>query len=152
MRSYLLALVVVISLPGCEPQDKPGSVLLEIRVVLSEKNPGIDGNYILHVGEHSRLMATGLYSNGREETITLSMFWNLSPGGPAQLICQQDQLIGSWVILQGQAPGVFELRASTREEDEYSIPCSPTPDGGWSFTDAGPDWPVYSQPISIEVR
>lgn len=151
MRSIVLILTATLCLPGCEPSDSPGGELLGIQVVLLEKNPGADGNYVVHVDERSRLRATGTYSSGREEDITLSLFWSLEPEGPAALICQQDELLGSWVVLEGRQPGLATLMAYTRGED-LPIPCSPTPDGGWTFQDAGIEWPLSSQPISIEVR
>ena len=98
------------------------------------------------------MRATGLYSNGREEDITLSLFWLLTPGEPAELTCLEDELVGSWVMLEGQTPGILELSASTRLEEERQIPCSPEPDGGWEFRDAGSDWPMHSDPVFVEVR
>lgn len=152
MRNSLFALALVLSFSGCEPKDEHGGELLAIQVVLSEKNPGVDGNYILHVGERSRMRATGIYSTGREEDITLSLFWVLTPEEPAELYCLEDELLGSWVMLEGLAPGILEVLASTRLEEDALIPCSPTPDGGWEFRDAGTDWPRQSEPIYVEVK
>lgn len=152
MRKCLFAVAMVVGLSGCEPQDEHGGELVEIRVGLSGKNPSADGNYILFVGERARLRATGLYHNGREEDITLALFWLLTPGEPATLDCLEDDLLGSWVVLEGQASGILELTASTRLEEDWLIPCSPTPDGGWEFRDAGIDWPMHSEPIVVEVR
>jgi len=152
MRAVATIMAVALCLPGCEPDDRPGGELLEIGVVLLEKNPGADGNYVLHVDERSRLRATGTYSSGRQEDITLALFWSLEPEGPAALNCQEDDLVGSWVLIEGLSPGLVELQAFTRGEQDQQIPCSPTPDGGWDFRDAGPDWPVASQPLRIEVR
>jgi len=152
MRVTLLSILVIIATPSCEPDDTPGGKLTEIRLELVGKNPGAEGRYVLLVGESSALRAIGQYDNGREENITLSLFWTMQPGGLAVIDCQQDDLGGNRVIIEGDSPGVLDVTAHTREVDNSLIPCSPTPDGGWSFPDAGSGWPLESEPLSVEVR
>jgi len=152
MRVTFLIVLAIITAPSCEPNDTPGGKLTGIRVELVGKNPGAEGRYVLLVGESSALMASGQYDNGREENITLSLFWTMQPGGLAVIDCQQDDLGGNRVIIEGSSPGVLDVIAYTREVDSSLIPCSPTPDGGWSFPDAGSDWPMESEPIAVEVR
>ena len=148
----ILVLGLTAVLPACEPADTPGGKLTGIRLELVGKNPGLEGRYVLLVGEHSPLKGTGTYDNDREENITLSLFWEMQPAGYAVIECQQDDLGGNRVTLEGSAPGAIEIIASTREVEDSHIPCSPTPDGGWSFPDAGSDWPMQSEPIAVEVR
>ena len=76
----------------------------------------------------------------------------MTPPDPAALICEENPVGGQRVILEGRAPGVVEIVAHTRKQEDNLIPCSPTPDGGWSFPDAGPDWPMHSTPLTVEVR
>ena len=154
MRSAPAILVILSAtlLSGCEPEDSPGGKLTGIRLELVGKNPGLEGRYVLLVGESSAMMASGQYDNGREENITLSLFWTMQPGGLAVIDCQQDDLGGSRVIIEGASPGVLDVTAYTREVDNSFIPCSPAPDGGWSFPDAGSEWPMESEPIAVEVR
>lgn len=152
MRVTLLSILVIIATPSCEPNDTPGGKLTGIRLELVGKNPGAEGRYVLLVGESSALRANGQYDNGREEDITLSLFWTMLPGGLAVIDCQQDDLLGNRVILEGASPGVLDVIAFTREVSNSLIPCSPSPDGGWSFPDAGSDWPMESEPIAVEVR
>jgi hypothetical protein len=154
MRLALTILSVGLTavVPACEPEDTPGGRLIEIRLRLSGKNPGPEGRYVMLVGEHSPLKATGVYDSGREENITLSLFWQMEPVGHAIIDCQQDELTGNRVIIEGVSPGVVEISAFTREVNGSQIPCSPTPDGGWSFPDAGSEWPLHSDPIAVEVR
>jgi hypothetical protein len=148
----ILILLSIALLNGCEPEDTPGGKLTGIRLELVGKNPGLEGRYVLLVGETSALMASGQYDNDREEDITLSLFWTMQPGGPAAIDCQQDDLLGNRVIIEGVSAGTLEVTAHTREVESSLIPCSPTPDGGWTFPDAGSDWPLQSEPILVEVR
>lgn len=148
----ILSLGLTALQPACEPEDTPGGKLTGIRLEMVGKNPGLEGRYVLLVGEHSPLKATGLYENGREENITLAMFWHIRPSDYALIECQQDDLAGNQVILEGSAPGILEVTGFTREVDGSIIPCSPAPDGGWRFPDAGSDWPLQSEPIVVEVR
>ena len=148
----ILTLLLILALPACEPEDTPGGKLVDIQLELVGKNPGLEGRYVLLVGEHSPLKGTGTYDNGREENISLSLFWEMQPAGYAVIECQRDDLGGNRVTLEGSAPGTVEITASTREVEDSHIPCSPTPDGGWSFPDAGSDWPMQSEPIVVEVR
>lgn len=148
----ILTLLLLLALPACEPEDAPGGKLVDVKLELVGKNPGLEGHYVLLAGERSPLKGTGTYDNGREENITLSLFWKMQPSGYAVIECQQDDLGGNQVTLEGSAPGAAEIAASTREVDGSHIPCSPTPDGGWSFPDAGCDWPLQSEPIVVEVR
>lgn len=155
MRAAFLTFLVIIATPSCEPEDTPGGELTEIRLELVGKNPGAEGRYVLLVGESSVLMGTGYYDNDRDdntENITLSLFWTMQPTGYAAIECGQDGLGGNRVILEGTSPGILEITAFTREVEDSIIPCSPTPDGGWSFPDAGSDWPLESEPITVEVR
>jgi hypothetical protein len=152
MALAILSVGLIAVIPSCEPNDEPGGELTEIRLELAGKNPGPEGRYVLLVGEHSPLKATGVYDSGREENVTLAMFWQVHPSGYAVIDCQQDDLTGNRVILEGSAPGTAEISAFTREVDGAQIPCSPAPDGGWSFPDAGSAWPLQSDPISVEVR
>ena len=152
MRVMHLILLAVFTMSACEPEDTPGGKLTEIRLELVGKNPGAEGRYVLLVGESSALRASGQYDNGREENITLSLFWTMQPGGLAVIDCQQDDLGGNRVIIEGASPGVLDVTAFTREVDNSLIPCSPAPDGGWSFPDAGSGWPLDSEPITVEVR
>jgi hypothetical protein len=146
------SLLLLLALPACEPEDTPGGKLTGIRLELPGKNPGPQGRYILLVEELSPLKATGEYDNGREEDITMSLFWQMQPPGYALIECQQDDLAGNRVILKGAEPGTLEVSAFTREAEDSCIPCAPTPDGGWSFPDAGSGWPMQSEPLVIEVR
>ena len=148
----ILFLTLIAVLPGCEPEDTPGGKLTGIQLELVGKNPGLEGRYTLLVEERSTLMGTGQYDNGREEVITLSLFWIMQPDGFAAIKCEQDDLGGNRVILEGESPGILEVSAHTREVENSSIPCSPTPDGGWYFPDAGSEWPMQSDPIVVEVR
>ena len=153
----ILVLGLTATLPACEPADTPGGKLIGIHLELVGKNPGLEGRYVLLVGERSPLKGTGYYQRPGdedlvEENITLSLFWEMQPAGNAVIACQQDDLGGNRVTLEGSAPGTIEITASTREEEDFHIPCSPTPDGGWSFPDAGSDWPMQSEPIAVEVR
>lgn len=153
----ILALLPILALPACEPEDTPGGKLIEIRLELVGKNPGAGGAYVLLVGERSTLKATGYYEQPgepqlTEENITLSLFWTMQPAGYAAIDCQQDDLGGTRVIIEGTAPGTTEVTAFTREVESSQIPCSPTPDGGWSFPDAGSEWPLQSEPVLVEVR
>jgi hypothetical protein len=152
MRVTLLIFLVIIATPSCEPEDTPGGELTGIQLELVGKNPGPEGRYVLLVGESSALRASGQYDNGREENITLALFWTMQPEGLASIECQKDDLFGSRVILEGTSPGISEIAAFTREVEDSVIPCSPTPDGGWSFPDAGSEWPMESEPITVEVR
>jgi hypothetical protein len=152
MRVTFLILLVIIATPSCEPDDTPGGELTGIRLELVGKNPGPEGRYVLLVGESSALRASGQYDNGREETITLALFWTMQPEGPASIDCQKDGLTGNRVILEGTSAGTLEVTGHTREVEDSTIPCSPTPDGGWSFPDAGSKWPMESEPITVEVR
>jgi hypothetical protein len=154
MRPVSAILIVLLTaiLPGCEPEDTPGGKLTGIQLELVGKNPGLEGRYALLVGERSPVKGTGHYDNGREENITLSLFWTMQPEGYAVVDCEQDDLGGNRVILEGTSPGSLEIAAFTREVEDSSIPCSPTPDGGWSFPDAGSDWPMQSESIFVEVR
>lgn len=148
----IICVLMIATHTGCEPEDTPGGKLTGIQLELVGKNPGLEGRYVILVGETSALMASGQYDNGREENITLSLFWTMQPGGLAVIDCQKDDLGGNRVILEGASPGILEITAFTREVEDSIIPCSPTPDGGWSFPDAGSDWPMESEPISVEVR
>ncbi len=148
----ILSVGMTAILPACEPADEPGGQLAEIRLELAGKNPGSEGRYVLLVEEHSTLKATGAYDSGHEEDITLSLFWLMEPAGHAIIDCQQDELTGNRVIVEGTSPGVVEINAFTREVNGSQIPCSPTPDGGWSFPDAGSEWPLKSNSIAVEVR
>lgn len=152
MRAALLILLVIVATPSCEPEDTPGGELTGIRLELVGKNPGAEGRYVLLVGESSALSAVGQYDNGREENITLALFWTMQPEGPASIDCQKDVLLGNRVIIVGASAGTLEVTAHTREVENSLIPCSPTPDGGWEFPDAGSDWPLHSEPILVEVR
>jgi hypothetical protein len=152
LASAILSVFLTAVLPGCEPEDTPGGKLTDIQLELVGKNPGLEGRYTLLVGERSTLMGTGQYDNGREEIITLSLFWTMQPDGFAEIKCEQDSLGGNRVVLEGASPGILEVSAHTREVENSSIPCSPTPDGGWTFPDAGSDWPLQSEPILVEVR
>ena len=148
----LLSFLLSIALPSCEPEDTPGGKLVNIQLELVGKNPSVDGRYILLVGEKLSLKASGQYDNGREDDITLSLFWQVRPPGHAAVECQQDELVGDRVILEGTAPGTLDVTAFTREVEDSFIPCSPTPDGGWEFPDAGSEWPMQSEPMAVEVR
>ena len=154
MRSLLVILLIGLTgtLASCEPEDTPGGKLTNIQLELAGKNPGLEGRYILLVGERSPLKGTGQYDNDREENITLSLFWTMQPAGNVVIECQQDDLGGNRVILEGASPGIVDINAFTREVDDSHIPCSSTPDGGWSFPDAGSEWPMQSEPIVVEVR
>jgi hypothetical protein len=119
------------------------------------KNPGAEGRYVLLVDERAALKGTGYYDNDRDENtenITLSLFWIMQPAGYAVIDCEQDDLGGNRVVLEGASAGTLEITAFTREVENSSIPCSPTPDGGWSFPDAGSEWPMQSESIAVEVR
>ncbi|MFC1654242.1 hypothetical protein ACFL2F_00435 [Myxococcota bacterium] len=154
MRSLLAILIIGLTgtLASCEPEDTAGGKLTGIQLELVGKNPGLEGRYILLVGERSPLKGTGQYDNDREENITLSLFWTMQPTGNVVIECQQDDLGGNRVILEGASPGTVDITAFTREVDDSHIPCSPTPDGGWSFPDAGSEWPMQSEPLVVEVR
>lgn len=155
MRATFLILLVIIATPSCEPKDTPGGELTEIRLELVGKNPGAEGRYVLLVEERSTLKGTGYYDNDRDdntENITLSLFWTVVPAGFAVIECEQDDLGVNLVVLEGVSPGILEITAFTREVENSSIPCSPTPDGGWSFPDAGSEWPMQSESIAVEVR
>jgi hypothetical protein len=152
LAPVILSVLLIAMLSGCEPEDTPGGKLTGIQLELVGKNPGLEGRYALLVGERSPLKGTGSYDNGREENITLSLFWTMQPAGYAVIDCEQDDLGGSRVILEGASPGTLEITAFTREVEDSSIPCSPTPDSGWSFPDAGSEWPMQSESITVEVR
>jgi hypothetical protein len=136
----------------CEPEEQPGGELTGIRLSIQGQNPGPDGRYILYVDQQARLAARGVYDSGREEDITLSLFWQVSPAGLVECTCQKGELVSDRVMLHGLEAGIAELTASTRNEEGYSIPCSPEPDGGWDIPDAGSDWPMRAGPMVIEVR
>ena len=153
----ILTLLLILALPACEPEDTPGGKLVDVKLELVGKNPGLEGRYVLLVGERSPLKGTGYYQRPRDkdlvkENITKSLFWQMQPLGQAVIECQQDDLGGNRVVLKGTMPGTVEVTAFTREVENSHIPCSPTPDGGWSFPDAGSDWPMQSEPIAVEVR
>jgi len=149
---FLACLWLLATGSACEPQDQPGGELTEILISLQGKNPGADGRYTLQVDERARILALGRYLSGREEEIALALFWQLSPPGPAELICESDELTGDRLMVIGRQPGQQEIRGVTRNEADTVIPCSPAPDGGWSFPDAGNDWPLWSHPMQIEIR
>jgi len=149
-RAALLGLPLVA--PGCEPSDIPGGQLTEMTLRLAGKNPAPDGTYLVWRSERAAVQVRGTYDNGRTEEIALGVFLALSPEGPAVLQCDRDDLGGARVVLVGEQPGRASLTASTREGEGGVIPCASEPDGGWVFRDAGPGWPLESEPLAFEVR
>ncbi|MBW1806567.1 MAG: hypothetical protein JRJ19_11430 [Deltaproteobacteria bacterium] len=137
---------------GCEPEDTPGGELIEIKLTLSGKNPSGDGHYFLLVEERSVLKAHGLYDNGQTEDISLSLFWLVDQAGKIEIDCEEDDLVGQRLIVEGISPGLVNITAQTRDTENTLIPCSVTPDGGWSFPDGGQQWPLESNPLVIEVN
>jgi hypothetical protein len=137
---------------GCEPQESLGGELVEIKLTLSGKNPSGDGRYFLLVDERAVLKAEGLYDNGHIEDISLALFWLVDLAGSIELDCEEDALVGQRLIVEGVSPGLVEIRARTRDTENTLIPCSETPDGGWSFPDSGQQWPLESNLLVIEVN
>ena len=137
---------------GCEPQESLGGELTEIKLSLSGKNPSGDGRYFLLVKERAVLKAEGLYDNGQIEDISLALFWLVDLAERIELDCEEDDLVGQRLIVEGVSPGLVEIRARTRDTENTLIPCSQTPDGGWSFPDGGQNWPLESDLLVIEVN
>jgi len=154
IRNILLGILLPAALlwPGCEPSDTPGTDLEDIHLSLSGKTPSGDGHYIMSSGERAVIKATGTYGDGHQEDITLAMFWQLDTAEVATIECESDEVIGKRVILRALAAGTASVVAWTRNEEDTIIPCSPEPDGGWSFPDSGTDWPLCSDTLEFEVR
>jgi len=148
----LLLLTLAGGPTGCEPQDTPGGELVEIKLTLSGKNPSGNGRYFLLVEERAVLKAQGLYDNGQTEDISLSLFWLMDLTGKIELDCEENDLVGQRLIVEGVSPGLVQIQARTRDTETTLIPCSVTPDGGWSFPDGGQQWPLESDPLVIEVN